>query len=425
MMTPRHMSSLSFFAIRGKTLKKMECAVCVGKVARTKTVRCPSCEYECCRKCFETYLEANPLGCMNCGARFEAGTLLEMLPRAYAERLGRQCKERELFRREQALMPSTAPFVEVERRRRAALAEMRSLNEMRVELRRKLAYLDSAHAEAARLASREQRKLLQAGEESPVAQRCPREGCSGWLSSGWTCTACEAKVCETCLCVAEEGHVCDPNAVQSVRAVREQSTPCPQCSTAISRTSGCSAMYCIVCKICFDYESGVRIRGLVHNPELMDEQRRAGTLNRDPADIPCGGMVSYVELTRRDPHPTLVRMYNLVHHVQHSVLPRLLPPPSTRPLRIAFMMGELTEERFKERLFKMDRDTSYTEGVRAIMLTVEQTFADELRSFVLSAGPPHTTIQNGLAILRIANGSLFELGTAYNRKAPLFSGFDL
>jgi hypothetical protein len=84
---------------------------------------------------------------------------------------------------------------------------------------------------------------------------CMNLTCNGSLDENLTCMTCHTIFCNDCEKVKGVGHVCDPNDVESVRAIR-QFVRCPQCGLPIQRSQGCNFMTCANCHQDFNYGTG-------------------------------------------------------------------------------------------------------------------------------------------------------------------------
>lgn len=97
------------------------------------------------------------------------------------------------------------------------------------------------------------------------------EGCNGFINHEWECGVCFTKVCSKCHNLKEKDHECDPNEVESIKALKDISKPCPGCNTMIERTMGCSQMWCTNCHNFFDWNTLKIIKKTqyTHNPEHL------------------------------------------------------------------------------------------------------------------------------------------------------------
>ena len=75
--------------------------------------------------------------------------------------------------------------------------------------------------------------------------KCADEHCRGFLSSAYKCGTCEKWTCSDCLVVIgpeKDGeHTCNPDTVETAKAIKADTRPCPKCGTRISKIDGCFA----------------------------------------------------------------------------------------------------------------------------------------------------------------------------------------
>jgi len=74
-------------------------------------------------------------------------------------------------------------------------------------------------------------------------QRCPGEGCRGYLSTAYKCGVCAKYACSDCLAVKGEdrdaAHTCDESAKATAALIRRETKPCPKCGVRIYKIDGC------------------------------------------------------------------------------------------------------------------------------------------------------------------------------------------
>ena len=74
-------------------------------------------------------------------------------------------------------------------------------------------------------------------------QRCPGDGCRGYLSTAYKCGVCAKYACSECLAVKGEdrdaAHTCDENAKATAALIRRETKPCPKCGVRIYKIDGC------------------------------------------------------------------------------------------------------------------------------------------------------------------------------------------
>jgi hypothetical protein len=103
-------------------------------------------------------------------------------------------------------------------------------------------------------------------------RKCP--SCpDGLLSSGWKCPLCHTKVCKHCLAVRTDEHECNPQDVESAKTIEAETKPCPHCGVRVQKAEGCNQMWCTACNNAFDWRTGQKVNGPIHNPHFHEYQR--------------------------------------------------------------------------------------------------------------------------------------------------------
>jgi hypothetical protein len=159
--------------------------------------------------------------------------------------------------------------------------------------------------------------------------------CRGFLSSQWKCGTCDTKICNNCNELKETPdthgieHLCKPENVASMELLNKDTKPCPECATMIYRISGCPQMFCTNCNTPWDWGTGRKITGVIHNPHYYDFVRngREGT-GRNHGDIPCGGLpdvYTFNSMFRsvaisQDHQSVIYNTHNVVAHINHHEL---------------------------------------------------------------------------------------------------------
>jgi hypothetical protein len=109
--------------------------------------------------------------------------------------------------------------------------------------------------------SKEQRKQF--------IRKCPN--CEdGHLSTAWKCIVCKINVCNHCLEIKSDEHICNEENVKSAKTIDQETKPCPSCGTRVERSEGCSQMWCTFCNNAFDWKTGLKVSGPIHNPHFHE-----------------------------------------------------------------------------------------------------------------------------------------------------------
>lgn len=411
--------------------QKIECAVCVEDTAPSKVVKCPFCDFSCCKSCFTRVLfdGSNDANCMNCHRRFDREILMNAMSNHFVNTQYKTFRERVLFEREQAMIPATMPYVELERDASAARARMNELVVERDRLRRLLRQVQSEYDMQQRITWRTEPNVeVIDTERRSFTQRCTREGCLGWLNSAYRCGVCTHFSCPKCLVpcgttrASLDEHVCDPEEAATVAAIRNDSTPCPACGIRVSRVSGCSQMWCVQCHCAFDYRTGAKINGMIHNPHwILYQQQNATTTTRNPADIPCGAMPTVGEL--RVVHgatTTLVQTMRIVTHIEQVEIPRLNPRAdlANRHWRVRYILGNISEVEFKSRVQRQDKIDSKNHEVSQVLEMLCHTLTDELRQVAVRIKAVGTAETAALSLIEYGNRVLNCIALRYSQVTP-------
>lgn len=220
-------------------------------------------------------------------------------------------------------------------------------------------------------------------------QRCGDETCRGFLSKNWICGVCNQKTCKRCLEVLpkletkncdkncdkkcfihNKKHVCDEEKVKSVELIKKETVKCPNCAMAIYRISGCPQMWCTNCNNAFDWKTGRKINGKIHNPHYFEWKAKEGNNTlRQPNEIVCGGLPNFdvynSYVINRIKHPTIKQIlydtYRLVNHIQDIELTKLRFKcnrqglDNNEDLRIRYLLKDITDKNLKRTLLSRDK----------------------------------------------------------------------
>jgi hypothetical protein len=113
-------------------------------------------------------------------------------------------------------------------------------------------------------------------------QLCTCSGVLDFTLENPLCSACGKIMCMTCRepVAADEyaTHVCDRNAIESVKEIETVCKQCPLCKAYIQKADGCNDMFCTVCHTSFNWRTLEISKHETHNPHraaYLDETRRA------------------------------------------------------------------------------------------------------------------------------------------------------
>jgi len=231
--------------------------------------------------------------------------------------------------------------------------------------------------------------------------RCPADDCRGFLSTAYKCGVCEKKTCSECMEVlGEEEHACKPDAVETAKAIKKETRPCPKCGVRIFKISGCDQMWCTVdgCGTAFSWESGQVVTGRVHNPHYYEWMRRngaGGVAPREPGDIPCGGIPAGHDIQTALHHDHHVTLYNnkqgkYIYDVHRNITefeerlrdyPVVLPAMYNKEMNVEYLMNKITEEKWQQLLEHNEAKFNRKREIGQILQTLVIATADVFRDF--------------------------------------------
>jgi len=280
--------------------------------------------------------------------------------------------------------------------------------------------------------------------DAPLPRRirvtCTTPGCVGLCDSGGHCVICNGSTCIECLRPSSPDHICNSDDLATISMIRRDTTSCPTCNTAITKSSGCDLGWCTQCHTMFSFESGERRYGKNHNPEYYDYYRRVvGDLSRDPQDglADPGQVVEYDDnervmwLTRRykaeDPSSTLPTptMLNLGLSLQHlsSTFPIMLPYYSAeekrQSLSFGYFEGIMSEEQYKRALVNNERQHERLELYQNHLNPSLVEIRIVLDAFLRNQYDPHDLVEQARIVVDKFNLKMKKLSTQIKFKHKL------
>jgi hypothetical protein len=239
-------------------------------------------------------------------------------------------------------------------------------------------------------------------ESREFIQRCPAEGCRGYLSTAYKCGTCAKFCCSDCLSVKgdtrDAAHTCDEEAKASAAMIRRETKPCPKCGVRIYKIDGCDQMFCTqeACHTAFSWNTGQLITGVIHNPHYYEylRHRNGGALPREPGDIPCGGLPPIWTFTREITSIPLAllsvdsknRILNIHRCLTDIAEVRLAEFPARRPanvnkdINIQYLMNEISEDDWQRMLEQRETKFERKREIGQILTTFAHVGAEFMRS---------------------------------------------
>ena len=234
-----------------------DCDICCETFTniKRKRITCKKCDLHACIGCVKNYLlSKKEPHCMKCKMAWTDNYCEEMLG-SFMHKDYRKYQKDLLWEMQKARMPETMPAVEREVKIRGMRNELRGMKERINELGKLMEdmiydarvlerNINLGNVDGSTVEEMEKKKR-------EFIRACPMNNCNGFLSSQWKCGVCEVYVCKECFEVIgkdkDAEHTCDPNTLASAKLLKKETKPCPSCSAAIYKISGCDQMWCTQC----------------------------------------------------------------------------------------------------------------------------------------------------------------------------------
>jgi hypothetical protein len=495
------MAAKSSKKLSNEIVEPEACVVCRERftsILRKKAL-CKFCQASACSKCIEQYLltRHEDAHCLHCRVNYTDATLFEICTKTYLQQTYFKHRQEVLINRNRAQLPllQDAAMREKHGRERNIIMGglQKEINQIRAARNEVLVLYNRAYvayygqngvrtdegmrlieslmaqAEDLREQVREKRTLMvqvrwpghayqehrveeKEEEKKKFVRRCTRDGCKGFLSTAWKCGICEWYSCSKCFAVKgkthDVEHECKKEDIDTAELIKKECKPCPKCGEFIEKSSGCDQMFCISCQTPFSWTTGkIVTSGPIHNPHYYEWLKRTGgNVQRNPADVPCGGFPAAWELVRfpRGTNKDIANMFFEFHRIcmeLQDISTRTyrshLDQETMNEVNIKFLLDDIDEKKWGQLLAtnekKRKRDSEIQEVLGAFrMVAVElinrvQQFTDgpivrftdlpipKAEGFILEL---NNEIQ---ALVRMINDALRGISISYSYSVPYIS----
>lgn len=325
----------------------MACSVCCEQtnLSTRKNIKCNYCNYECCIKCskrymLESYQDAH---CMNCRKPLLLDFLNENFTKTFISGEYKKHREDILLQRELMLLPETQPFIERENKIKNLNTEIQDLTSRLKDVKMQLAEVKYGNG-----------KLISDKFKVSYVARCCKDGCNGFVNTDYTCGICETKICKECYVMLKDEHTCKTEDIDTVKLIKKDSKPCPNCAVPIFKISGCDNMFCMECKVGFCWRTGKLFTNTlqIHNPhyfEWMANRTDNVIVNQNP----CDGIIRFeviVPIIRKSTHKEFItQVFQKLQHFRFVNLNNRNDNVNQKnlDLRIKYLNKDITKGRFK------------------------------------------------------------------------------
>ncbi len=274
-----------------------ECSICCNEMKnKNKEFKCFGCKNTYCTGCMKTYLlgSVEEAHCLNCRNSISYNYFIEKFDKSWRLNDYKKHKEKILWDKEIAQMPSTIGYLDLLEKKKEYYNEWKKywnlysnifelfqrkliLDREKEEYKNKMnnAYqkykeFDKKYNEVLNQLDEKKRKVIR----YKWTQKCLTKECNGFLDEKYHCILCKKNYCKDCLIELKESdiesHTCDESLKETIKMIRKESKPCPKCNEFISKISGCDQMFCTTCGTAFSWKTGQIEKGVIHNPHAHD-----------------------------------------------------------------------------------------------------------------------------------------------------------
>lgn len=312
------------------------CAICVETFNKTlrKRVTCESCETDICSKCIKRYLSENVQqpSCMQCRAIYSTQFLDSNFSKKFRKETLQSVREVVLVEREKQVLPQLMhrasayiKLMEIKKQITCLWSEHYKLQTERNHLRQDLFQIVTETDNEQKLQDVKtglvalETNIMKVYSDIQTLQTeeakysnayhhgvsldvhnvvpCITPQCKGYLDNDFTCRLCSVHVCKECHHELVENHECLPEDVETVKAVQNETHPCPNCQTRIYKIDGCDQIFCTQCHTAFSWTTGKIETGRIHNPHYYQWIRTRNVhVPREAGDVPCGGFPTFTSV---------------------------------------------------------------------------------------------------------------------------------
>lgn len=382
-----------------------DCQICCESLPEEKRFHCPSCKEEYCISCFKHYLlnSIEDPHCLHCRSKLLYDQFVETFDKTWRLGIYKKHKEKILSDQEIAMIPATMDYFDklqrYERMKEERDRLQRELHQMEIDIEDLHYEMQTGRPRERYVYQNGQYQLIKKEVEKPKykwTQPCPDGNCRGFMNEDHFCSACNKTYCKDCLVhvIDKEKHACDEDLKATIKMIKRESKPCPNCNEFISKISGCDQMFCTGCGTAFSWTTGQVERGTIHNPhahqffknnpealELYRRQQELGT-QRQTTEGGCRPLIPpYLNLQHV---PTKVQFdinmnirivhrylaeYNQYHkpRIERQIQEETGDALKNRDLRIRYLKKELDDTHFKSILHARYKKLAFRRQVHDIV----------------------------------------------------------
>lgn len=377
------------------------CELCKDTIQDNDRIICPHCSIDICESCFQYSITMdlqNPI-CIYCKKNISIEFIISNNSTLWCKTVFLEYYSNLLLEQEKSKLSDTIPKYKIylkirylKQERLGLLTNKGIKNSIKkLELRNneildKITFLINERndkkmcltAEIDELDLLYTNKKKEKKEKILYIKKCPNQECNGFINSKYFCDLCSTKICEACMNIQEDEHICNRDDIETADLIKKSSKSCPKCFTSIFKISGCNQMFCTSCQCVFDWESLKIETGSVHNQHYFDwitTLQNSSTQARVEIDA-CGNIDDIYHrllLTQSFRKYYITSIYVANRELENYIIPLLTNKfkNNFEKYRILFLDNEITNEKWKKKLIN---DVIFNEN--------NQSYIDVLNMFV-------------------------------------------
>ncbi len=414
-----------------------ECNICIEQC--NILLHCSFCDFGACKKCLSRFLleSINEASCMNCKKNYDREYLIKVFGLYWFDNKYKPSRKQILFDRQKALFTETVQYVEIAKEMDNISKQIVKLNEsvktvfnnFRKNHCSMLDYLDTVQSKDPKIVKnfkkqeKEYKKELKTlhsqiftcrklkkqyenqyntgiieeivqnnnnvkpkNKKATFYGKCFDEKCPGLMNETGICITCEKKSCTKCFEKLTDNHECNPDTLETIKMLKEDTKPCPKCFVPIHRLAGCYQMWCTNCHTTFHYNTGEILNEKIHNPHYVEWMQKQN-INTDGGNCNLDNRVYSFQHKSKKHSKSASNILRAIYHIELTIIRYHVDRKiqkysntqnSDRILRCQYLTGKTTENRFKQQLFMNHKQAMRWNDVKNLF----QFLADAMKSIL-------------------------------------------
>jgi hypothetical protein len=417
--------------------EKETCDICVEAYNKVnhKKITCLYCDFSSCNKCIQKYMlsQIQDPHCMHCKKIWTREFIDERMSKQFINTELKSQRETILFEKEKNLLPETQDNVKLLQQQEEYEHEMKLILEDIERLQKRYDEIERKKNEI------NPYRILPKQKMPQLRTPCLIKECRGYIEeqdikTDLSCGICGTNVCYYCREILNATHVCNQENIKTIRMIDKETKRCPSCFVPIFKINGCDQMWCTSCHIAFDWKTGERVRGIIHNPHYHEYiEKNGGTpvlleASYQRFDFLETDLIVRVLESQQCPELVIYQIIEIYRYIIHyhevdlQRLPSRFDETVNLDLRIQFLQAQISEDEFKIKLQRRQKDIDKKIEYKDIGETFVEIMNDVFISF-METHNRDALIQNIKSVTKTTQDAITNLNRRYNSNLPLVRNF--